>query len=320
MPFPMDGIEPVSSHEELQPTVQGGTNQSLNASETASATEERSDNPKRKFDGEAQKGGEGNVADAESKETPAGALILLEQLRARRQARDSGTWDVEDADLEHAQMNDVAVHVISCSSDASDDSSSTEIGKICPMRRSPSSIEFENMTSVPYHAQYQRIVEEEEAAEMERLLQQLDEEQQAVQDMAVAQRYQLMQEQIALIQMQLGNENAEVPDLKWLMANDPDNSHELDEVIAAFAARDDDLPQETPEAPDIPLTCKNFFCRCPWRDNMRKDEKMLVEHATHAGDSIRTLSRRSSLHPLCRRLVQFHVFHQCNLLHCTRRC
>ncbi|CDJ35601.1 uncharacterized protein EMH_0006240 [Eimeria mitis] len=202
-----------------------------------------------------------DMEDAQSEGTPPGTLALLEQIRARRLARDSRMWDVEDAELEAAQLREVALPISHGSSD-SEDSSSTDFGLLCPVRRAPSSIEFDNISSVPYHAQYKRVVEQEEDAEMERLLQQLDQEQQAIHDLAVAQRYQLMQEQIAVIQKQLGRGDAKIPDLEWLMANDPENNHELDDIMAAFAARDDDLPQEAPEEPEIPLTCRNIFYAC----------------------------------------------------------
>lgn len=207
---------------------------------------------------------------------PTGALALIEQLRNRQRARGSTAWDIEDTDVDAAQLTNVALPIKCCASDASNESSSAATTGVCPVRRAPSSIDFETVIAVPYHPQYRRVVEEEEDAELERLLRQLDEEQQAVRDLAVAQRYQLMQEQLALIQKQLGKENAKVPDLDWLLANDPETSHELEDVVAAFAARDDDLPQEAPEAPDLPLTCRNFFCRCPWRADMRKDERALA--------------------------------------------
>ena len=209
--------------------------------------------------------------------SPPGTLALLQQLHEKRQARDSKMWDVEDLDVLAAQLTEVTVRINPCQSDATNDSLSAETSVLCcHIRRAQSSLEFENASSVPYHAQYRRLVEEEDDAEMDRLLRQLGEEHQAIRDLAVAQRYQIMHDQLALIQKQLGNENAKIPDLEWLIANDPENNQELDEVIAVFAARDNDLPQEVPQAPDIPLTCKNFFCRCPWRDDMRKDERALA--------------------------------------------
>lgn len=217
-----------------------------------------------------------SVTDDQCEGASPATLTLLERLRAKRLARDSRMWDVEDADLEAAQLTEVELHINRGSSDASDDLSSTDSTLLCPITRAMSSVEFDKISSVPYHAQYQRVVEQEEDAEMERLLRQLEEEQQAMRDLAVAQRYQLMQEQIAVIQKQLGRGDSNIPDLEWLMANDPENNQELDEVMAAFAARDDDLPQEAPEEPEIPLTCKNIFCRCPWRGDMKKDEKALA--------------------------------------------
>lgn len=201
------------------------------------------------------------------------ALSLIEQLKQRQLAREGKEWDVEDEDVDAMQLDDVAVRIYRSPSDATDESSSAVSAYVCPITRAESSLDFEKAFHVPYQAQYRRVVEDEDDAEMQRLLCQLEEEQRAVRELAAAQRYQLMQEQLVVIQKQLGNGNAKIPDLDWLLANDPENNQELEEVIAAFAARDDDLPQDAPQAPELPLTCKNFFCRCPWSGDMQKDER-----------------------------------------------
>lgn len=201
---------------------------------------------------------------------------LLQRLRMRQALRDKEAWDVEDSELEAARLDHVGVHINSCLSGTTDESSSAATKISCPIQRSPSSLDFESQLALPYFAQYRREVEEEEDAEMQQLLRQLKEEEQAARDLAVAHRYQLMQEQLVMIQKQLGHDSSKVPDLDWLLANEPEFDNELEEVVAAFAARDDDLPREVSEGPEVPLTCRNLFCRCPCRRQMRKDERASV--------------------------------------------
>ncbi|OEH77728.1 tubulin delta [Cyclospora cayetanensis] len=249
-----DTAEPISSNEELGPL--GSTSRTQTSADSTHLLHNEAD---------IRRPPEKDCAETQPEEAcPAGTAALIEQLRTRQKERGSEAWDVEDADVDATRLADVAIRVNRSPSDDTAVSSLATTGVLCPIRKAQSSIDFENACSLPYHPQYLRVVKEEEEAELERLLRQLDEEQQAVRDLAMVQKYKLMQEQLALIQHQLGKENVKIPELEWLMANDPENTHELDEVIKAFAARDDDLPQESSQGPDIPLTCKNFFCRCPW--------------------------------------------------------
>ncbi|KAL8274951.1 hypothetical protein Esti_001151 [Eimeria stiedai] len=199
----------------------------------------------------------------------------LQQLRRRRREREGQEWDMEDNELEEMQLDNVTVLVNRSSSVGTEESTPFASGLSCPVEKAPSSVEFENVIFVPYEAQYRRVVEGEDDAEMQQLLRQLSEERQAIRELAAAQRYKLMQEQLMLIQKQLGRENSRAPDLDWLLGDEPENDHELEEVLAAFAARDADLPEEASDVPDVPLTCKNFFCRCPWRRDLRKDERAI---------------------------------------------
>ncbi|KAL8439653.1 hypothetical protein Efla_004561 [Eimeria flavescens] len=206
---------------------------------------------------------------------PHTALSLLKQLERRRQEREGETWDVEDGEYEERQLSNVAVPIVNLSSVGSVELSSSAISFLCPTIQAKSSIESQMAISVPYHPRYKRLIEAEEEEEIERLLRELSQEQQAVRELAAARRYQLMQEQLVFIQRQLGRENDKTPDLNWLLGDDADSSPELEEVRQAFAARDDDLPLEASEPPDVPLTCNNLFCRCPCKRDMRKDERAL---------------------------------------------
>ncbi|KAL8450957.1 hypothetical protein Emed_002256 [Eimeria media] len=205
--------------------------------------------------------------------SPTTTAARLEELRQRRREREGQEWDVEDTELDEMQLDNVMVPVNGSSSVGTEGSAPSASGLSCPVEKASSSVEFEKALFVPYEAQYRRVVEGQEDAEMQQLLRQLSEEQQAIRELAAAQRYKLMQEQLVLIQKQLGKENSKAPDLDWLLGDGPENDHELEDVMAAFAARDADLPQEASDVPDVPLTCKNFFCRCPWRREMRKDER-----------------------------------------------
>ncbi|KAL8434033.1 hypothetical protein ACSSS7_003444 [Eimeria intestinalis] len=205
--------------------------------------------------------------------SPSRTAARLEELRKRQREREGQEWDIEDAELDETQLDNVTVLVKCSSSAATEESAPFASGLSCRVEKASSSVEFDKVLLVPYEAQYRRVVEAQDDAELQQLLRQLSKEQQAVRELAAAQRYKLMQEQLVLIQKQLGRENSKVPDLDWLLGYEPENDHELEDVTAAFAARDADLPAGDSDVPDVPLTCKNFFCRCPWRRGLRKDER-----------------------------------------------
>lgn len=208
----------------------------------------------------------------ETAEAKVSAKVLIDQLRARQAAHEHEEWDLEDSVFEAEQLTDLSVQLQNRKGSNSSSSSGKSADSGTP-QGSGSKDYFYNAFCVPYHAQYRHEVEKKEEEEMQRLLQQLHEEEEDARKQLLEQRQQLLQQQLEVIRKQLGQETTKAPDLEWLLADDPEENKELNEVLAAFRARDDDLKEHASSYDDTPVTCKSLFCRCPCRKGMRSDER-----------------------------------------------